>query len=186
MTRASVSVVLLSVIMLGLIAAPAAVAVSPSTAPVATRTYSVPDSGGTFSAYGVTVQLPEGLQVAVPSEDIEEPVTSFTFMLFAVGQSQKSQDFPSGVSAVKAFGFEINGRYTFNPGTNAQVVFMLDGAEHAISISIKTMGDGFWIWNPMTGAFTDVTEKTGYMVSDGLATAGVVSPIFAWVITIPK
>jgi hypothetical protein len=146
----------------------------------------VPDSGGTFSAYGITVILPAGLEVAVPSQNVVEKVTSFSFLLFATGLAGPGPaNFPNGTIGVKVFGFEVNGKYTFNPGSNDQVVFMLRGEALPIPVSIRTHGTEFWIWNPMTGVYTDVTARTHFTPGNGAASAIVGSPIFAWVVTSP-
>jgi hypothetical protein len=161
-----------------------ATSVAPGTMPTAVTTFAVGSEGGNFTAYGVTVYVPAGLDVSTSSGVV--PVTSFSILHWATGATGPGpKNFPTGTEAVKAFGFEINGMYTFNPGSNSPVLFKLDGATYALKISVQTNGNEFFIWNPVTGAFTNVTAKTGYSTSVGLATAYVVSPIFAWVITTP-
>lgn len=157
---------------------------APGTMPTAVTTFAVGPEGGNFTAYGVTVHVPAGLEAKTSSGLVT--VTSFSILHWATGATGPGpKNFPLGTEGVKAFGFEINGKYTFNPGTNNPVLFELSGATYQLKISVLTNGNEFFIWNPITGAFTNVTEKTSYSTTDGLATASVVSPIFAWVITTP-
>ncbi len=163
-------------------------AASPSTNPTSMQTFQVGPNGGVFSAYGVTVYIPAGLEVEVQSSGgtLIVPVTTFSILQWATGQTGPGpKNFPPGTVGVKAFGFMVNGQYYFNPGSNSPVFFFLDGKVYRLMISIETNGNNFWIWNPITGAFINVTAKTDYTVSNGIATASVVSPIFAWVITTP-
>ena len=183
------STVVASIIVISFFALPGVYAsASPSTQPASMKTFAVGSTGGTFSAYGVTVSVPAGLELYIPHNNTLIQVTSFSILQWATGQMGPGpSNFPSGTIGVKAFGFMINGQYTFNLGSTTLEIFTLNGGAtpYKLQTSIQTDGNTFWIWNPISGSFTDVTAKTGYMTSNGLATTTVVSPVFSWVITTP-
>lgn len=175
-------------LILGTIAVPVHASVMPSSQPAASRTF--PVSGEEMiSAFGVQVNIPNNLYLYIPSNGTHVKVNSFSILLWATGQTGPGpKNFPTGTIGVKAFGFMINNEYTFNLGSTPLEVFVIGGTSTtptALQISIRTDGNTFWIWNPVTGVFTNVTAKTGYTVQDGLAEAHVVSPVFSWVITTP-
>jgi hypothetical protein len=189
MSKTIISTIIVSLIAVGFLVLPGVYAsTSPSTQPASMQTFSVGSTGGTFTAYGVAVSIPAGLELFIPSNNTLVKVNGFSILQWATGETGPGpSNFPPGTIGVKAFGFMINGRYTFNLGSTPSEIFTLNGGSTAykLQISIQTNGNTFWIWNPVTGAFTNVTAKTGYVTSNGLATAGVVSPVFAWVITTP-